>query len=175
MKRFCLASALLSISVPWLIAQEVSPDTQAGDFVFRIPSGWNRVDKDGTTYIYPSTAPPGNTTYISLTADDIRSDLRTSFNTNWDGFKKKYRILEGGEIGAGRLATGNDAFYTAAIASDHKGRHWKVFVLGAQYGKRMETITYLSDVFHPELAETYETALQSFLLSLRFGTAKNTA
>lgn len=175
MRRLCAACVLICCGAVYLASQNIPTDAQAGDFLFRMPPGWNRVEKAGMTFLYAPLPPPGTTTYIALAADEIQTDLRTSFNIEWDGFKKQYRILQGGEIAPQRLASGTDAFHTTAIASDRNGHRWAVVVVGAQYNSRLETVMYMSDVFQPELAATYRDVLKSFLASVKFSSAEPNA
>lgn len=166
MRRFALCFCFF-VMVATLSAQD-APDTQVGDFLFKMPLGWNRTSQGDTTVIKPPFGPTGSTTFIALAADNLQSDLRTSFNIEWDGYKKQNRILEGGQILSAHSPNGYDAFYTRAIASDRNGQRWKVFVLGAQFKGRVETVMFMSNVFTPELAETYQRVFDSFLASLRF-------
>jgi hypothetical protein len=120
------------------------------------------------TLIYAPLPPAGTTTYIALAADNLEGDLATSFKIEWDGFKKQYRILQGGEVAPQRSPNGYNSYYTSAIVSDRNGQRWRVFVLGAQYQKRIETVMFMSNVFNPELSATYDRVFQSFRSSLRF-------
>lgn len=166
MRRFALCFCVFVLTTG-LRAQD-APDTQVGDFLFKMPLGWNRSSQGGTTTIKPPFGPKGSSTFIALAADKLQSDLRTSFNIEWAGFKKRNRILEGGQISSKHSRNGYEAFYTRAVASDKNGRRWKVFVLGAQFKGRIETVMFMSNVFSPELSETYQHVLDSFLSSLRF-------
>ena len=169
MRRYAVVFCVLVVSAV-LAAQDV-PDTQIKDFLFKMPIGWNRVDRGDITYIEAPLPPPGTKTFIGLGTNGMEGDLKASFNTLWGGFKGQYRILEGGEIRSEHSPNGYDAFYTRAIASDSSGRRWRVFVLGAQFKTRIETVMFMSNVFSRDLAETYDRVFNSFLSGLRFSDA----
>ena len=98
----------------------------------------------------------------------MEGDLQASFNTLWGGFKGQYRILQGGEILSEHSPKGYDAFHARAIAADRNGVRWKVFVLGARFQNRIETVMYMSNVLSGGLAEVQDRVFNSFLSSLRF-------
>ncbi|MGC2696412.1 MAG: hypothetical protein WA738_11540 [Candidatus Angelobacter sp.] len=150
--------------------QDVAPDTQIGDYRFFMPRGWNRVEKPAGTVIYaPLTAP--SMAYIALLHTvELPSTLRAAFDEQWRGFAQPYRILQGGHAVAQRSPHGYDAFTTQAIAVDQNGTRWRVFVLAAQNGKRLETVMFMSNAANPELNATLQNVLDSFLRSLRFAT-----
>jgi hypothetical protein len=166
MRRSVLCFCLLLLTTT-LGAQD-PPDTQIGDFLFKMPIGWNRTTQGDITYIKPPFGPEGTATMIALAADNLQPDLRTSFNILWDGYKKENRVLEGGQISAAHSPNGYDALYTRAIVSDRNGRRWKVFVLGAQFKTRIETVMFMTNAFSRDLAETNQQVFDSFLKSIRF-------
>ncbi|HYL86944.1 MAG TPA: hypothetical protein VE263_22160 [Candidatus Angelobacter sp.] len=167
MRPFALCFCVfLAAAIP-LRAQD-APDTQVGDFLFKMPIGWNRTSQGDITYIKPPFGPEGTSTFFALGADKLQSDLRTSFNILWDGFKKQNRVLEGGQILAEHSPNGYDAFYTRAMVSDANGRRWKVFVLGARFKRRIETVLFMTNAFGRDLAATNQQVFDSFLKSLRF-------
>jgi hypothetical protein len=166
MRRFALCLWVLLLTTT-LRAQD-APDTQIGDFLFKMPIGWNRTSQGDITYIKPPFGPEGTVTFFALGADNLQSDLRTSFNILWGGFKKQNRILEGGQILAEHSPHGYDALYTRAMVSDTNGRRWKVFVLGAQFKTRIETVMFMTNAFSHDLAATNEQVFDSFLKSIRF-------
>jgi hypothetical protein len=166
MRRYVAVFCVLAASAA--LAAQDAPDTQVGDFLFKMPIGWDPVVRGDMTYIEAPLPPAGTKTFIGLAGNNLEGDLQASFNTLWGGFKGQYRILQGGEIRSEHSPNGYDAFYTRAIASDSNGRRWRVFVLGAQFKTRIETVMFMSNVFSPELAGTYDRVLNSFLSSLRF-------
>lgn len=166
MSRFSLLLCVLLVTAA-ATAQD-APDTQVGDFLFKMPIGWNRTQQGDVTYIKPPFGPQGTATLIGLASNNMEGDLQTSFNTLWGGYKSQYRILEGGDIRSEHAPNGYNAFYTRAIASDKSGQRWRVFVMGAQFKSRIETVMFMSNVFSRELAETHDRVFNSFLSSLRF-------
>ncbi len=171
MEPFALLILLLGLT-PTLPAQEEKPDTQAGNFLFTVPTGWTPDEKGDTTYIYAPGQPPGRQTYIALAASDMEGDLRNSFNVLWSGVQNSYRILQGGQIAPLRAKKGYDAFYTAAIASDKTGTRWQIFVMGAQYKKRIQIVSFWSNLTPGN--GTYNAdfnVFQRWLANLSFGDA----
>jgi len=170
MKSFNLLLVLLA-GLPALIAQDATPNTQVGNFIFTIPAGWNPVEKGDTTFIFAPAPPPGTNTFIALSSNGLEGDLQNSFSQLWTGFKKSYRILQGGQPIPLHSRNGYDSFYAAATAADQSGRRWSVFVLGAQYRKRIQTVMFMSNVPPGSMLSAYEKTFQTFLASVRFGDA----
>src|SRR5260370_6989770 len=128
MEVFALLILLLGMR-PTRPAEGEKLDTQAGNFLLTVPTGWTPDEKGDTTYIYAPGQPPGRQTYIALAASDMEGDLRNSFNVLWSGVQNSYRILQGGQIAPLRAKKGYDAFYTAPTASDQTGTRWQIFVM----------------------------------------------
>jgi hypothetical protein len=173
MKHLGLILLLLFLAglVPALMAQD-APDTQAGNFLFKMPTGWNPVEKGDTTIIYPPSPPRGTLTYIALAANDLDGDLQNSFSELWGGFKSSYRILQGGETAPLHAKNGYDAIYTTAVVSDQNGTQWTVYVMGAKYKKRIQTVMFMSNVPPGSMLSAYQRVFkQTFLASLSFGEA----
>jgi hypothetical protein len=152
------------------LAQDPS-HTQFGNFLFKVPNGWNPVEKEDAMVIVAPAPRPGTVTYIALAANDLDGDLQKSFNELWTGFQNSYRVLQGGRISPTHSSKGYDAYYTSAIASDQNGKQWNVFLMGAQYGKRLETIMFLSDIPPDGGYNFYFQTFQTFLANLSFGDA----
>jgi hypothetical protein len=171
MTRFGLLLCLLAALMPALGAQEdAAPDTQAGNFLYKFPTGWKPMEKGDTTFLFCPASPSGTNTFIALAANDMDGDLRNSFNQLWAGFTKSYRVLEGGQIAPLHAKAGYDAFYTGAVAADQNGKRWTVYVMGAGYGKRIQTVMFMSDAPRPAL-NSCENIFKIFLGNLRFGDA----
>src|SRR6266852_2861130 len=121
MRRFALCFCFfLAAAIP--LRTQDAPDTQVGDFLFKMPIGWDRTTQGDITYIKPPFGPEGTATFFALAADQLQPDLRTSFNILWDGLKKENRILEGGQILAAHSPNGYDALYTRALYVDRNRR-----------------------------------------------------
>ncbi|HLJ29480.1 MAG TPA: hypothetical protein VKY85_22415 [Candidatus Angelobacter sp.] len=172
MKRIWVLLLFLGGLLPALLAQDVAPDTQAGNFLFKMPTGWNPVERGDTTIIYAPAPPRGTTTYIALAADNLDGDLAKSFNELWTGFRNSYQILQGGQTAPLHAKKGYDAFYTTAIARDQSGKQWSVYVMGAQYRERVQTVMFMSNVPPGGMLSAYQKVFQqTFLASLSFGDA----
>src|SRR5579864_1545352 len=154
-----------------LAAQDSAPDTQAGNFLYKMPTGWIPEEKGDTTILHAPAPPRGTTTFIAMAADNMESDLQNSFNVLWAGFKNSYRVLQGGQPAALHSKNGYDAFYTTALASDQNGVRWTVYVLGAQYKQRIQTVMFMSNVPPGSMLSAYEQVLAQFVANLKFGEA----
>ena len=152
-------------------AAQLAPDTQVGNFLFKMPNGWNPIQKGDRTIIYAPAPPPGTVTYIAIAADNIDGDLAKSFGELWQGFTSSYQILQGGQI-TQMHANGYDAYYATGIARDRNGVQWNAFLMGAQYKKRIQTVMFMSNVPSGTMLSAYEQVFQqTFLASLSFGDA----
>lgn len=172
MNRCGLLLFVFTLLAPALIAQSVTPDTQTGNFLYKMPTGWNPVEKGDTTIIYAPSPPPGKTAYIALAADNLDGDLQKSFSELWGGFKTSYRVLLGGETAPLHAKNGYDAFYTTAVAADQNGQRWNVYVLAAQYKRRVQTVMFMSNLPPGSMLSAYQKVFQqTFLASLSFGDA----
>lgn len=170
MKPFVLLILVLGLT-PALPAQEESPDTQAGNFLFNVPAGWTPQEKGDTTFIFAPALPQGQTSFIAMAANDMDGDLQHSFNLLWTGFRNSYRVLQGGQISPMHSRKGYDAFYTTAIAADKNRIRWQVFVMGAQYKNRIQTVMFMSNVPPGATYDAYFRRFQQWLANLSFGDA----
>jgi hypothetical protein len=164
-----VATGLVALSY-WAQAQQGTPDTQFGNFLFSVPNAWNPQEKGEVMYIFAPSPPPGTTGFIALSADNMEGDLQNSFRVLWSGFSNSYRVLRGGNAQPLRSAKGYDALYTEAIASDKQGRQWHVFVVGAQYKGRLQTVMFM-DNFDESYHRACFNIFQRWLANLTFGDA----
>lgn len=172
MRRAGLLLFLVAGLAGGLVGQEVAPDTQSGNFLYKMPNGWNPQEKGDTTVIYAPSPPPGTVTYIALAADNLEGDLQNSFRLLWTGFTNSYRILQGGQTTPLHAKDGYDAIYTTAVAADQNGTRWTVYVMGAQYKQRIQTVMFMSNVQPGSMLTAYLNVFEhTFLASLRFGEA----
>jgi hypothetical protein len=174
MKHFAVLFLLVGLLVglmPTLAAQEEKPDTQAGNFLFSVPTGWNPQEKGDTTLIFAPSPPPGTTTVIAMAASDLDGDLQKSFNELWSGLANSYRILQGGQIAPMHAKKGYDAFYASAVAVDKNGTRWQVFVMGAQYKNRIQTVMFMSNLPPGTMYSAYFKVFEHWLANLSFGDA----
>lgn len=157
---------------PALLAQDLTPDTQTGNFVYKFPTGWSPVEKAATTFIYAPEVKPGTATFIALTANDLEGDLQNSFHVLLGGLKSSYRIEQGGQVSPLHFKNHFDAFYTTLVATDKSGIRWNMYILGAQYRKRIQSVFFMSNLpAGSELAAFFSVFQKTFLASLSFGDA----
>lgn len=157
--------ALLLIFTIGAGAQDAS--TQFGDFVFTVPNGWNPVEKGDAMFLTAPAPRPGASIYIALAANDLSGSLQTSFNGLWMDFQKSYRVLQGGQIMPLHLATGYEGYTTIAVAIGRDGGQWNVCLAGIQYGKRIEAVTFWSNLPFISIGP-YVARFKAFLDALTF-------
>lgn len=160
-------AVLLSFALA-LPAQNDQPTTQVGNFLFSVPNGWNPQQKGDVMYILGPGMLPGNNTFIALSAADLEGDLQNSFRTLWTGFSGSYRVLQGGQAQPLHAKKGYDAYYTNALAADQSGTQWHVFVMGAQYKKRIQIVMFMSNL-PQETYGAYHQVFERWLSNLSFG------
>jgi hypothetical protein len=134
--------------------------TKFGDFVFKVPNGWNPVEKEDAMLLVAPAPRPGTATYIALAASDLDGDLRNSFNEFLTVLQKSYRVLQGGQAMPMHSKKGYDAYTTTVLATDQAGRQWNIYLIGIQYGKRIEMVTFWSDL---PSGVTYDAYLDRFM------------
>jgi hypothetical protein len=172
--------ATLALFVAWMacglivVAASALPpqsplDTQFGNFLFSVPNGWKVTEKDNAMYIVAPELRSGTATYIALTANDLDGDLQKSADALWGGFRNSYRILQGGQIRPFHSSKGYDAYSTTAVALDRSGTRWNVYFMGAQHGKRIETVMFLSSLPPGVSYDAVLRTFQTFLGDLSFG------
>ncbi|HKD15649.1 MAG TPA: hypothetical protein VKE71_14035 [Candidatus Angelobacter sp.] len=164
-----LGFAFLIILLATILGGQESPDTQAGNFLFKMPNGWIPTQRGDTTILYAPAPPRGTITYIAMAANDMEGDLQNSFKVLWGGFTSSYRVLQGGQTAPLHSPNGYDAFYTTAIAADQNGTRWSVYVMGAQYKQRIQTVMFMSSVPPGSTLSAYQNVLKTFLANLHFG------
>jgi hypothetical protein len=171
LRKLGLAVLLLCSSTPiQLYAQELQPDTQIGDFRFKMPSGWRRVDRPDATVLVPLDLPAGKTGFLALLpAQPLQGGLRAWFDAKWAEWQTQYRIAAGGEIKTSRHRNGFDVISTGAQMVDSRGA--KVFVIfsAAQSGQAAEAFFFMTDSV--DLLSRYQLALLDFDNSLHFANA----
>lgn len=172
MNRLALLFLLMVVPGSLLIAQNVTPDTQTGNFLYKMPAGWKPMAKGDTTVIHAPSLPQGKVAYIALAAARMDGDLEKSFHALWGGFKNSYRVLQGGNTAPLHARNGYDALYTSAVVADHNGQRWNVYVMGAQYKNQIQTVMFMSNLPQgTRLSACQKVFQQTFLASLSFGEA----
>ena len=134
-----------------------------------MPEGGRRVESNGITVLIPPDLPRGKAAYVGIPpGQDLAGSLRAWFDGDWSGWRKSYRVLDGGQIRAQRAAAGYEALYTEAHVADARGKRYYLFLFAAAAGGRVEELFLLSDV--EELLPVHQQGLQTILTSLRMGT-----
>lgn len=173
MKRLALILFMLAL-VPALSAQDnAQEESQAGDFIFKLPAGWKRVDQGSKTFLVPRGSGATLATYIALEGFDLGDhDLQTGFNTAWQSFTTKNGVRSAGQPVSQHSANGFDYMYATGTADDANGKHWVAALMGAKYGQRFETVLFLTSESQAQ-NQSYVKSLESFLSSVRFGPAQS--
>jgi hypothetical protein len=174
MKALVLTFSLLSL-LSSISAQPAASQSQAGDFLFQIPQGWQRTDQPPKTFLMPPAAAADNSTYIQIAGFDLGdNDLQAGFNAEVQGISRQYQILNRTAPALDHSPNGFDYYHCAILGKDQNGKQWLLTIIGAQYGKRLETVLFASSEMQPQTRTTYLNGLQTFLLSVRFAPSQQT-
>lgn len=148
---------------------DTQPDSLAGDFIFKLPAGWTRVDQGERTILLASGSTLNSaSTYIVIQGFDLGgADLETAFRTGWQAIVETNGLKTTGEIVPKRSANGFDYLWAAGAVSAH-GKLWVVSLIGAQYGQRFETVELWTSESQDPLATE---GVDDLVNSIRFGPA----
>lgn len=171
MKHFGFLLFLL-VTPSSLLGQDLTPDTQTGNFLYKFPTGWNPVEQGDTTIINAPLPRPGTATFIALAANDLEGDLQNSFNVLIGGLKSSYRIVQGGQPSPLRFKNRYDAFQTTVVAVDKNRVAWNMYILAVQFRKRLQSVIFMSNLpAGSNLTAAFNVFQNTFLASLSFGDA----
>lgn len=148
------------------------PDSLAGDFIFKLPAGWTRVDQgdqgERTILLAPGSTLESPLTYIVIQGFDLGgADLETAFRTSWQAIVETNGLKTTGQIVPKHSANGFDYLQAAGAVSAH-GKLWVVSLIGAQYGQRFETVELWTSESQDPLAVE---GVDDLVNSVRFGPA----
>ena len=150
------------------LAQEYQPDSQAGNVVFYMPRGWNRVDKDGSTLLIAPLTAPQQAFIALLPAMDLKTTLRAAYDSRLAEVQKEYKVLQSSEVASKRAPKGYDLLASTAVLSDSKGARWALFLMVAQNGNHVETVVFMSNTGEPGIAGTLQEVLGHVIESIGF-------
>jgi hypothetical protein len=94
--RYTFALLTLLVLAAGLKGQDAT-HTKFGNFLLKVPNGWNPVQKEDAMLLVAPAPRPGTATYIVLAAGDLDGNLQVSFNELLTGIQKAYQILQGGQ------------------------------------------------------------------------------
>ena len=161
-------SAILALAQILTAQSNLQPDTQAGDFLFKMPAGWRQVQNgNATTLVGPATR-PGTQTSIMLMTAGLDTNLRTSFDKAWQVLVRPYQIQQAGQLVSQRLPGGNEAMARSATATDQTGKQWAAMFVVAANGNRSELMLFVTDDLDPQAYTASRNALTAFLAGVRF-------
>lgn len=148
-------------------------ESQAGDFLFQIPPGWQRVDQSPKTFLVPAAAGADSSTYIQMAGFDLgNNDLQAGFDAEVAGMSRAYRILTTPAQSFQHSPRGFDYYSSTMAVADQNGKKWAMAIFGAKYGARLETVLFMTSETQPDTRNAYLAALQGFLDSVHFGPAQ---
>ena len=167
--KWLAALALAAILGPKIPAQNSASESRAGDFIFKLPAGWTRVDQgEKTILLAPGSTLNSPATLVSIQGFDMAGfDLQTAFRAGWQGIVQANKVQTNGQIVSQHSANGLDYLYAAGVV-DVNGTRWGVSLMGAQYGRRFETLQLRSSEAPNQLSAE---GLDDLLTSIRFGPA----
>jgi hypothetical protein len=168
-KRLAVLGLVLIFASNLPAQNDAQPDSLAGDFIFKLPAGWTRVDQgERTILLAPGSTLNSALTYIVIQGFDLGGDdLETAFRTGWQAVVQTNGLETTGEIVLKNSANGFDYLWAAGAVSAH-GKLWVVSLIGAQYGQRFETLELWTSESQDPLATE---GVDDLLDSVRFGPA----
>lgn len=163
MKRALLAASLLVLF--YCSQAQQNGESQAGDFLFKMPAGWKRVDQGPKTLLMPESA---SGTYIQLAGFDLgNNDLPAGFNAGWQGFVNQYNMRSAGPAVTQHSPRGFDYMYQTG-GFEREGKKWALAMMAAQYEHRLETVLFLTSEPQAQM-QVYQKSLEELLGSIHFG------
>ncbi|HEY6308320.1 MAG TPA: hypothetical protein VI488_17880 [Candidatus Angelobacter sp.] len=170
MKRLTVIFFMLGLMTALPAQDSAQQETQAGDFIFKLPAGWKRVDQGAKTFLEAPSPSETPTAYLVLQGFDLgNNDLQTTFNVGWQALAKGSGLRSTSETVSQHSPNGFDYLYTTGTG-DANGKHWAAVFMGAKYGERFETVLFLTSE-PPGQNQSYMKSLEDFLNSVRFGPA----
>lgn len=141
---------------------------RAGNVLFKIPTGWQRVDKNNLLLLVPPDMTPEQRFVIAIIpGQELKGDFRAWFDTTLrEGLAQGERIVQSTPVQSQRTPAGVDTLYTAVAIED--GSHTRTFrvYLAAHPGNRVEMIACLAS--SESLFKRYESAVTEFVQNWNF-------
>jgi hypothetical protein len=162
--RFGLCACLLGATAS-LLAQV--PEASAGDFLFQMPPGWNRVERGASVLLVPPAVPQGSIAYLALLPpQEWPGDPRSLSDAIWMGLRASYRQLSGSPVQVQRTHHGFDLASSSGMLVDPQGTTWLMVVFAAQNAGRGESAVYMSSA--PQLFQLHLPGIETLVASLHF-------
>ena len=180
MKRLSVFAVFASLlaPLPYVHAQPgTQSEVQAGDFFFRMPSGWQRKDQGSKTFLVPPSAADTLSTVIQLESFDLgNNDLAAGFNAGWQGFVTKFGIRSAEPAVTRHSPNGFDYMQQSGVFAQN-GKTWVMVMMAAKHRRRLETVVFLTSDSQEEI-QAYQKNLADLLASIHFAagsTSQSTA
>lgn len=170
MKRLLLFAFFASPLIAFLSVHSqpgAQSEVQAGDFVFKMPAGWQRKDQGSKTFLVPPSAATTLSTVIQLESFDLgNNDLAAGFNAGWGGFVNKFGIRSTGPAVTQHSPNGFDYMQQSGAFSQN-GKPWVMVMMAAKFHRRLETLVFLTSDSQAEI-QAYQQNLTDLLSSIHF-------
>jgi len=173
-----LPGIILIISAYACVGQSASLQsgtTQIGNFIFKMPVGWKRIDQNGGVVLAPkdqSDAPP----YVIALFDggELNTDFRSWFDLFLKTASKHVKVLKRDEISSTKDDEyGFDVLYTTEAVKDRDGAVSVRFYLAANPGSRVDAIACIA--IDADSYKKYQPVQDRFIKGLEFANVKTTA
>jgi len=146
-------------------------DTQAGDFLFRMPSGWKQQQNENMTVLSSPATDSQTVAVIVLATYPLDTNLKATFNKLWTELQKSYKVQQSGQITRQQIAGGHRALVTSATLVDNKGVQLAALFLVARNGPHAEGVLFLTNSLQAQSYSAQKALLENFLVSLQFTSA----
>src|SRR5438067_5082800 len=123
-----------------------SPVIQVGNVLFKAPSDWRRIEKDGAVLFMPSDSPADSApcTLTIMPGQELDGDFKKWFETAIEQVRSGLQVISGGGVTTANLKEGYSVAWSIMIAEDAKGQRSYRFYLAAHPGNRAELITFVT-------------------------------
>lgn len=168
-----LTSGILLFPV-WLASPLYAQSAQqAGNVIFKIPSGWQRLDKNGAVLLLPGDTKQGDCVIIIAPGQELQGGFPNWFDTIVGKLVADAKVLEKTDNLARKTEAGYNVIYKAVITEDEQGGRFYHLFYGMNPGQRAELFALL--VKNEQLLTKYEQPFLDFVSSVEFANLRASA
>ena len=152
-----------------------SATTQIGNFIFKMPVGWKRINQDGGVVLVPKDQADAPHYVIALfDGGELNTDFRSWFDLFLKTANKDVKVLKRDEISSTKDDEyGFDVLYTTEAVKDRDGAVSVRFYLAANPGSRVDAIACIAS--DADSYKKYQPVQDRFIKSLEFANIKTSA
>lgn len=146
---------------------------RAGNMLFKIPSGWQQVEREGLVLILPKDAPEGSCFIAILPGQPLNFDLRKGFDTIVAKAIENERVLERSEVTERRTDEGYDVLVSSVVTENQDGVGTIRIFVGGNPGNRFEMAFF--QAVGNTIYKRYKGTFDQFLETVQFASIKSPA